>query len=167
MKHLSKWKIMPLQVKPGTGWKERHCSISSCCRGSASPRLSSATLYKMYICQNKFRMCTNYRFSCLLALALHACYMEHCQELPPFCSTTLPQPPVAVSLPMQGGHTRQAPGPRKPSSRDGQKALPLILTTGKRGLLSPFSAAYCGGRGKAIRRAAVKIYMFPSEVNAC
>lgn len=29
-----------------------------------------------------------------------------------------------------------------------------------------YSAAYCGGRGKAIRRAAAKICMFPSEVNA-
>lgn len=30
-----------------------------------------------------------------------------------------------------------------------------------------YSTAYCGGRGKAIRRAAAKICMFPSEVSAC
>lgn len=58
------------------------------------------------------------------------------QELPPFCST-LPRPPVALSLPVQwGAHMRQGHGPYKPSPRDGQKALLLILTTGKRGLLS-------------------------------
>lgn len=46
-------------------------------------------------------------------------------------------PPVALSLPVQwGAHMRQGHGPYKPSPRDGQKALLLILTTGKCGLLS-------------------------------